>query len=54
MEAVRGQTLHSEHTLWNFNSMFGPSHSAKVCGGYMEVKYKYAYVITQDISNKFM
>ena len=25
-----------------------------VCSGYMEVKYKYAYVIMQDISNKFI
>ena len=32
MEAVRGQTPYSDHTLWHFNSMFGPSHSAKVCG----------------------
>ena len=35
MEAVRGQTPYSDHTLWHFNSMFGPSHSAKVCGGCM-------------------
>ena len=26
MEAVRGHTPYSD-TLWNFNSMFGPSHS---------------------------
>ena len=32
MEAVRGQTPYSDRTLWHFNSMFGPSHSAKVCG----------------------
>ena len=32
MEAFRGQTPYSDRTLWHFNSMFGPSHSAKVCG----------------------
>ena len=32
MEAVRGQTPYSDGTLWHFNSMFGPSLSAKVCG----------------------
>ena len=32
MEAARGQTPYSNCTLWHFNSMFGPSHSAKVCG----------------------
>ena len=32
IEAVRGQTPYSVRTLWHFNSMFGPSHSAKVCG----------------------
>ena len=28
MEAVRGQTHYSEHTLWHSNSMFGSSYSA--------------------------
>ena len=32
MEALRGQIPYSNRTLWHFNSMFGPSHSAKVCG----------------------
>ena len=32
MEAVGGQTPYSDWTLWHFNSMFGSSHSAKVCG----------------------
>ena len=32
MKAVRGQTPYSNRTLWHFNSMFDPSHSAKVCG----------------------
>ena len=32
MEAVRGQTPYRDCTLWHFNSMFSPSHSAKVCG----------------------
>ena len=65
MEALRGQTPYSDRTLWHFNSMFGPSLSAKVCGhcivysvwpltASMEVKNKYAYVITQDICNKFI
>ena len=32
MEALRGQIPYSDRALWHFNSMFGPSHSAKVNG----------------------
>jgi hypothetical protein len=32
MEALRCQIPYSDRSLWHFNSMFGPSHSAKVSG----------------------
>ena len=32
MEVVRGQTPYNDCTFWHFNSMFGPSHSAKKFG----------------------
>ena len=63
MEPVRGHTPYRDRTLWHCALWDGPNiecQSVRLLYGVwpltasMEVKNKYAYVIMQDICNKFI